>query len=670
MGLKQLSNEIHPDTEIVWRPNPGSQTKFVRSPFWETLYDGTRGPGKTDALLMKFAQHVGKGHGRAWRGIIFRKRYKNLDEIKVKGKRFFFPAFAGCRFLEAKSDYKFVWPSGEELLLRALEKDDDYWDYHGHEYPFVGFDELTTWPTDYLYEAMKSCSRTSVPGIPRFYCATTNPYGPGHGWVKSYWYDPAPAYDPTGVIIRNPKNGELRARYTGDLLENKQLIEASPEYVQQLDSIGNEALRLAWRFGNWDIMVGGFWDGVWNHDLHIIEPFTPPVTWRHWRAMDWGYAHPYSVGWYAKSPEGQVIRYRELYGWGGKEDVGSRENASVVARRILALDAFERKYGTKFQMNPADDQIWQGHGTERKIVDSFTDAGVIWMKAKKGKDSRVNGANAVREALEARIPIGRDGGELAGASARARELGEKPGFAVTRSCRHFLRTFPILMPDEDDWEDVDTEQEDHCFAAETEIIATDTHVYSLGRWRRYRNARLTRRNAVLLRLRFSDGSEVKCTPTHKFWTGLTWVEARHLSQRVLLSSPPPGRISAAFVTTFAAITSCARGAAKDTGAVLATRRSRFMRIAPSIAAGGAKPLRCVAVEECGRADVYCLTVPSVGAFTLPNGITVANCYDEVRYSLFSRHSVFRRKQPGHDSVREKELPRPRIAGDPVPSRRP
>ena len=39
---------------VAWAPQPGSQTLFVTSPVFETLYEGTRGPGKTNALLMDF----------------------------------------------------------------------------------------------------------------------------------------------------------------------------------------------------------------------------------------------------------------------------------------------------------------------------------------------------------------------------------------------------------------------------------------------------------------------------------------------------------------------------------------------------------------------------------------------------------------------------------------
>ncbi len=44
---------------IAWAPQDGSQDMFLRCPLTEVCYEGTRGPGKTDALLMDFAQHCG-----------------------------------------------------------------------------------------------------------------------------------------------------------------------------------------------------------------------------------------------------------------------------------------------------------------------------------------------------------------------------------------------------------------------------------------------------------------------------------------------------------------------------------------------------------------------------------------------------------------------------------
>ena len=68
--------------------------------------------------------------------------------------------------------------------MRQYTKLEDYWNYHGHEYPWIGWEELCNWATDEGYRRMMSCCRSSMAGMPRMVRATTNPYGPGHNWVK------------------------------------------------------------------------------------------------------------------------------------------------------------------------------------------------------------------------------------------------------------------------------------------------------------------------------------------------------------------------------------------------------------------------------------------------------------------------------------------------------
>jgi hypothetical protein len=88
---------------VAWAAFPGSQTAFLACPFFEVLYDGERGPGKTDALLMDFARDVRRGHGAKWRGILFRRAYPELAEVVEKSREFFPKAFPGARFKAAGS---------------------------------------------------------------------------------------------------------------------------------------------------------------------------------------------------------------------------------------------------------------------------------------------------------------------------------------------------------------------------------------------------------------------------------------------------------------------------------------------------------------------------------------------------------------------------------------
>lgn len=194
---------------IVWKPLPGSQTLALSCPCHHILYEGTRGPGKTDAQLMFFRKYVGLGYGRFWRGVIFDREYKNLNDLISKSQRWFHAFGDGAKFLASASEYRWVWPTGEELLFRQIKKRSDYWKYHGQEFPFIGWNELTKYPTPDLYDMMMSCNRSSfvpeehspidpktgqrrlLPEIPLVVFSTTNPYGPGHNWVKQRFIDVA-----------------------------------------------------------------------------------------------------------------------------------------------------------------------------------------------------------------------------------------------------------------------------------------------------------------------------------------------------------------------------------------------------------------------------------------------------------------------------------------------
>ncbi|MCP5018050.1 MAG: terminase, partial [Ketobacter sp.] len=175
---------------VILEPNPGSQLLFVTAPFREVLYHGTRGPGKTLALLMDFGKDTGRGWGLKWRGVLFRESYPQLADVVTKSKEWFPRIYPQAKF--NKSNYTWTWPDGEELLFRHMARPEDYWSYHGHEYPWIGWEELTNWPTGECYDMMMATNRCSMQGVPKRVRSTCNPWGAGHHWVKSLFIDQAP----------------------------------------------------------------------------------------------------------------------------------------------------------------------------------------------------------------------------------------------------------------------------------------------------------------------------------------------------------------------------------------------------------------------------------------------------------------------------------------------
>jgi hypothetical protein len=158
---------------VIWQPACESQAAFLSCPVFEVLFQGTRGGGKTDCLLMDFAQFVGRGFGKDWAGILFRRTYPELEDVEKKANRWFPQIFPDAEYVAGKHLWKFR--TGETLKFRHAERIADYQKYHGHEYPWIGWEELTNWATPDLYVKMMSVCRSSNPSVPRHIRATCNP---------------------------------------------------------------------------------------------------------------------------------------------------------------------------------------------------------------------------------------------------------------------------------------------------------------------------------------------------------------------------------------------------------------------------------------------------------------------------------------------------------------
>ncbi len=158
-----------------WRPTPGPQETFLRSPAFEVLFGGAAGGGKSDALLAEAVRHVGQPRYRA---IILRRAYPELERTLIPRSHQLLSGWA--RYNGTKHAWTF--PSGAVLEFGYLDRDEDVHQYQGAEYQFVGWDELTTQPTDYPYRYLISRMR-STEGIPLRLRATSNPGGAGEAWV-------------------------------------------------------------------------------------------------------------------------------------------------------------------------------------------------------------------------------------------------------------------------------------------------------------------------------------------------------------------------------------------------------------------------------------------------------------------------------------------------------
>lgn len=468
--MRVSENDIQEKTP-VWVPQDGSQKRFLDCPFFEVLYEGTRGPGKTDALIMDFCQHVGQGFGSEWKGILFRQTYPQLVDVISKSKKWIPRIFPGAKY--NASEHFWTFPTGEILYFRQFNRDDDYWNYHGHEYPWIGWEELCNWSTDVGYKRMMSCCRSTNPRIPRKYRATTNPYGPGHNWVKMRFRLPQYRYRP--IFDSKDDEGKLeppRVAIHGYLHENRILLSSDPEYISRIRAAARNAAEVAaWVFGSWDIVAGGMFDDVWDPAVHILKPFQIPNSWRIDRSFDWGSSKPFSVGWWAESDgsdvrladgtwrstvRGDLFRINEWYGWNGKPNEGLKMLATDIAKGILERE-IKMGYHGRVKAGPADSSIFDVENGVSIAIDMQKNIrldngevykGIFFTPADKRPGSRKHGWELLRKAFKSgkKPPVG---------------VRENPGVFVFENCTQFIRTMPVLSRDKNDMDDVDSDTEDH-----------------------------------------------------------------------------------------------------------------------------------------------------------------------------------------------------------------
>lgn len=432
--------KIADPNKVVWRPQP-RQRDFMVRPEYEALYGGAAGGGKSDALLAEALRQV---HIPYYRAILFRKTFPECTELIDRSIEIYKKAFPTARY----NDNKHVWifPSGAKIYFGSMQHKKDRTKYQGKRYDFIGFDELTHFEFD-EYSYMFSRNRPGGPGTRVYIRATTNPGGIGHGWVKDRFITAAPPMTPirTEFDIGGKKYIRYRVFVPASVFDNQILLENDPNYVASLAMLP-EAEMKALLYGDWDSFSGQVFS-EWKNDpvhyadqkwTHVIEPFPVPKEWRRFRSFDFGYARPFSVGWWAVDYDGIAYRYRELYGCTNTPNTGIKWTPLQIAKKIREI---EDKYEKGNHITGiADPSIWDASRGE-SIAHTMERTGVYWEPA---DNDRISG----KMQFHYRLAFGEDG---------------RPMTYIFRTCKSFIRTIPNLVYDELDVEDVDTDQEDHIY---------------------------------------------------------------------------------------------------------------------------------------------------------------------------------------------------------------
>lgn len=433
------------EPKVIWKPQP-RQADFMSRPEFEALYGGAAGGGKSETLVIEALRQVHIPH---YKGLILRKTYPQLAELIDKTLVYYKRIVPGARYNATTHTWHF--PSGAKIIFGSMPHRDSRLNYQGQSYDFVGFDELTHFDYD-EYTYLYSRCRPNGAGTRCYIRSTANPGGKGHGWVKARFVSVAPPMTTVtqDVTIDDAKGRKVtikrdRVFVPATVFDNRILLDNDPGYVASLGMLP-EAEKKALLYGDWDSFSGQVFT-EWRNDpahyddhrwTHVVAPFEIPPHWIMYRAMDWGFAKPFSLGWYAVAPGGKVYRIRELYGSNGTPNVGVRWTPEETARKVWEIEHDDPNLKWRTIHGVADGAIFASDDGV-PVVEAFERQGIYFDK---GDKHRIPG----KMQCHYRLAFNEDG---------------DPMFQVFSTCKHFIRCIPSLVYSETDVEDIDTDMEDH-----------------------------------------------------------------------------------------------------------------------------------------------------------------------------------------------------------------
>ncbi len=418
-------------------PSPRQQ-EFFRSEARHTAYGGARGGGKSWAMRRKMVMLAMRYAGL--RLLLLRRSLQELRENHVLPLQRELAGYAAFK----KDERAFLFPNGSRLTLGYCDRDDDVLQYQGAEYDVIGFEEATHFKEQWIVFISTSLRTTKENFSPRIYY-TCNPGGVGHAYIKRLFID------------KQYLSGETPTDYCfipALVYDNRVLMEADPNYVRRLEALP-EHLRRAHLFGDWNVYEGQVFEEFRNDvahygdriGTHVIAPFTPPAEWQIYRSFDFGYARPFSVGWWARDGDGRLYRILEFYGCKrGEANVGLRMTPEEIFREIGTIEREHPWLAGKSIVGVADPAIFDASRGE-SIAATGERYGVYF---ERGDNRRIAGWMQLHNRLsfdERGVPM----------------------LYVFSTCTGFIRTLPILQYSRVYPEDVDSDMEDH-IADETRYL--------------------------------------------------------------------------------------------------------------------------------------------------------------------------------------------------------
>ena len=405
------------------------QKEFFIARARHTAYGGARGGGKSWSGRRKLVMLGMKYAGL--RMLLLRRTMVDLRENHLLVLQRELNGYAKYN----REERAFTFPNGSRLKLGYCDNEGDVLQYQGQEYEVILFEEATQFPEDWVSDIRVTLRTPRRDFAPRCYY-TCNPGGVGHAWVKRLFID------------KIYKQGEKPEDYQFISAKVDDNPYVNPQYIEHLDNLP-EMRRRAWRDGEWNLYEGQVFESFRDDPehygdriyTHIIEPFEIPKSWTIYRSFDFGYAKPFSVGWWAVDYDGTLYRIAEWYGCvKNMANTGIKITPEEIFEGILEREGSEPNLAGRKIRGVADPSIWDA---SRGV--SIAEVGEKYrIYFDEGDNKRLPGLMQVQQ----RLKFDDEG---------------KPLMYAFQTCRDFIRTLPLLQYDTKKTEDIDTDGEDHVY---------------------------------------------------------------------------------------------------------------------------------------------------------------------------------------------------------------
>lgn len=451
--LPEPVSDLVGDAEVVFQPNEGPQEEFLSAGERDVLYGGAAGGGKSFALLADPLRYC---HNPNHRGLLLRRTLDELTELIDKSRQLYMKAFPGAKFRESKSTW--VFPSGATIWFTYLDRDKDVTRFQGQAFNWIGIDEITQYPTPYVWDYLRSRLRTTDPELQKhlYMRCTANPGGVGGWWVKKMYIDSGteneafPAYDidtmkPFVWPHNHEKAGQplfFRKFVPARLTDNPHLM-ADGQYEAMLLSLP-EVERKRLLEGDWDVAEGAAFP-EFSRSRHVVEPYDLPTNWPRIRAADYGYASPSCVLWGAIDWDNNIWIYRELY--------AKHLTAEQLADKIIEAEEFDPLP----HYTVLDSSCWNKTGFGPSIAETMMRQGVRWTPSDR---NRIQGKMEIHRRL-ADDPY-----------------SQEPRLRIFSSCQQTIKQMASIPLSKNNSEDVDTKAEDHAYDALRYMVMTRMSGYA------------------------------------------------------------------------------------------------------------------------------------------------------------------------------------------------